>query len=126
MGSDEQRASDLLKKVLLWCVPMLIRITQKRLRNHLEVNQLRILMSKQKQILLLFTVDHFAVGLDVTDSASVQNVLDEVINKYQRAPNTIINCAGITRDGFILKMNENDFDMVLKVNLKVDDIFESK
>jgi 17beta-estradiol 17-dehydrogenase / 3alpha(17beta)-hydroxysteroid dehydrogenase (NAD+) / 3-oxoacyl-[acyl-carrier protein] reductase alpha subunit len=68
---------------------------------------------------LYFKGDHFGVGLDVTSSESVQKVFDEVVNKYKRTPNTIINCAGITRDNFILKMNEEDFDVVLKVNLKV-------
>jgi 17beta-estradiol 17-dehydrogenase/3alpha(17beta)-hydroxysteroid dehydrogenase (NAD+) len=29
-----------------------------------------------------------------------------------------VNCAGITRDSFLLKMDDSDFDLVLNVNLK--------
>lgn len=61
---------------------------------------------------------HMPVELDVTNSDSIQHVIEEAINKYKRPPSTIVNCAGITRDGFILKMDESDFDLVLKVNLK--------
>lgn len=57
--------------------------------------------------------------LDVTSSDSIKGVIEEAINKYKRPPSIIVNCAGITRDAFILKMDENDFDMVLKVNFKV-------
>lgn len=57
--------------------------------------------------------------MDVTNSDSIKHVLEEAINKYKRPPSIICNCAGITRDGFILKMDENDFDLVLNVNLKV-------
>ncbi len=30
----------------------------------------------------------------------------------------VVNCAGITRDGYLLKMAEKDFDAVVGVNLK--------
>lgn len=57
--------------------------------------------------------------LDVTSADSIKNVIEEAINKYKRPPSITVNCAGITRDAFILKMDENDFDLVLNVNLKV-------
>lgn len=37
----------------------------------------------------------------------------------------IVNSAGITRDGFLLKMSENDFDSVINVNLKVSSIIKT-
>lgn len=58
--------------------------------------------------------------LDVTNSDSIKNVIEEAINKYKRPPSITVNCAGITRDSFILKMEESDFDLVLNVNLKVN------
>lgn len=58
--------------------------------------------------------------LDVTSGESINNVVEEAINKYKRPPSIIVNCAGITRDSFILKMDESDFDLVLNVNLKVN------
>jgi 17beta-estradiol 17-dehydrogenase/3alpha(17beta)-hydroxysteroid dehydrogenase (NAD+) len=62
--------------------------------------------------------NHFPIELDVSDSQNVKKVLEETINKYKRPPTTVVNCAGITRDSMILKMDESDFDLVLKVNLK--------
>lgn len=62
---------------------------------------------------------HLPLELDVTNSDNIKNVIEEAINKYKRPPSIIVNCAGITRDSFILKMEESDFDLVLNVNLKV-------
>lgn len=39
--------------------------------------------------------------------------------EYKRIPNIAVNCAGITRDSFLLKMSEEDFKQVIDVNLKV-------
>lgn len=66
------------------------------------------------------TGTHFAIELDVTNAENIKNVIEEAINKYKRPPSALVNCAGITRDSFILKMDENDFDLVLNVNLKVN------
>lgn len=57
--------------------------------------------------------------LDVTNTESIKNVIEEAVNRYKRPPTITVNCAGITRDQFILKMEESDFDLVLNVNLKV-------
>jgi NAD(P)-dependent dehydrogenase (short-subunit alcohol dehydrogenase family) len=57
--------------------------------------------------------------MDVTSGDSIRSVVEEAINKYKRPPTITVNCAGITRDAFILKMEESDFDLVLNVNLKV-------
>lgn len=62
---------------------------------------------------------HFPVELDVTNSENIKNVLEQAIDKYKRPPALAINCAGITRDAFLLKMDDSDFDLVLRVNLKV-------
>ena len=60
--------------------------------------------------LYLLLATHFPIELDVTNSESINHVLEEVINKYKRPPSLIVNSAGITRDSFILKMDESDFD----------------
>lgn len=39
--------------------------------------------------------------------------------EYKRTPSIAVNCAGITRDSFLLKMSEEDFKQVIDVNLKV-------
>lgn len=57
--------------------------------------------------------------MDVGSSQSVNKALSAAIDSYKRPPSVIVNSAGITRDGFLLKMSEDDFDSVINVNLKV-------
>lgn len=71
-----------------------------------------------------FLGTHLPLELDVTSPESVKSVIDEAINKYKRPPSITVNCAGITRDQFILKMDDSDFDLVLNVNLKVRKSFQ--
>lgn len=40
------------------------------------------------------------------------------MSKYSCPPDVVVNSAGITRDGYMLKMSEENFDKVLDVNLK--------
>lgn len=39
--------------------------------------------------------------------------------RYFQPPSVCVNAAGITQDEFLLKMEEDDFDKVIEVNLKV-------
>lgn len=39
--------------------------------------------------------------------------------RYFQPPSVCVNTAGITQDEFLLKMEEEDFDKVIGVNLKV-------
>lgn len=57
---------------------------------------------------------------DVSDSKQVQSLFEEIISKHPnyKVPSIVVNSAGITRDGLLLKMNEKDFDQVISVNLK--------
>lgn len=57
--------------------------------------------------------------LDVGDSKSVQNLLDVVMKQYKAPATIVVNSAGITRDNWMLKMSEADFDSVININLKV-------
>lgn len=56
--------------------------------------------------------------MDVSSQESISNALGEILNKYKKPPSIIVNSAGITRDNFLLKMSESDFDAVVNVNLK--------
>ena len=38
--------------------------------------------------------------------------------KYNQHPDIVVNSAGITKDGYMLKMGEAQFDDVINVNLK--------
>lgn len=60
---------------------------------------------------------HLALAVDVSESESVENAFKKCINHFSKTPTVVVNSAGITRDNFLLKMNTNDFNEVLKVNL---------
>ncbi len=54
---------------------------------------------------------------NVTVAEDVDNVVDKVVDKWGRV-DILINNAGITRDGLLIRMKEEDWDAVLGVNLK--------
>lgn len=62
---------------------------------------------------------HLHLNLDVGNSSSIKYGLKTVLEKYSKPPTIIVNSAGITRDNFFVKLSEEDFDEVVKVNLKV-------
>ena len=55
--------------------------------------------------------------VDVSDTASVLNWVKSVSDKYGQI-DVLVNNAGITRDGLIVRMKEDDWDAVINVNLK--------
>lgn len=58
-----------------------------------------------------------ALGCDVSDSASVARVVDETVAKCG-AVDILVNNAGITRDNVLPRLQDDDFDRVIAVNLK--------
>ncbi|XP_055914536.1 estradiol 17-beta-dehydrogenase 8 [Eupeodes corollae] len=65
-----------------------------------------------------FGAESSAVEVDVSSLDSVCKALDTCIKKYKQPPSIVVNSAGITRDCYLLKMEERDYDDVYKVNLK--------
>jgi len=57
------------------------------------------------------------VRLDVTRPEEVQRVFKQ-ISKEHGGIDILVNNAGITRDGLLMRMKEEDWDLVLSVNLK--------
>lgn len=55
--------------------------------------------------------------LDVTDGEGFAALVDDVAAKYGRM-DVLVNNAGITRDGLLMRMSDEDWDLVLNVNLK--------
>ncbi|MFH1441083.1 MAG: 3-oxoacyl-[acyl-carrier-protein] reductase [Candidatus Omnitrophota bacterium] len=55
--------------------------------------------------------------LDVTTFAKVEESVNKILDKFTKI-DILINNAGITRDGLLLRMNESDWDSVISVNLK--------
>jgi 3-oxoacyl-[acyl-carrier protein] reductase len=56
-------------------------------------------------------------AMNVTDRATIQSVVDQVIQKHGRI-DILINNAGITQDARLVKMTEAQFDDVIDVDLK--------
>jgi 3-oxoacyl-[acyl-carrier protein] reductase len=58
-----------------------------------------------------------ALKADVSKASDVEAMFASFIEHYQKI-DILVNNAGITRDGLIVRMKEEDWDLVLDVNLK--------
>ncbi len=58
-----------------------------------------------------------ALKANVAASADVTAMIDQVVGKFGKI-DILVNNAGITRDGLILRMKDEDWDLVLSINLK--------
>lgn len=60
-----------------------------------------------------------ALGIraDITVFNEVENMVKEIINKFGKI-DILVNNAGITRDSFLIRMKEEDWDAVIRINLK--------
>ena len=64
-----------------------------------------------------FGVKAKALRLDVSDFEAVKAAVADIIGEFGTI-DVLVNCAGITRDGLIAMMKEENFDAVINVNLK--------
>jgi len=55
--------------------------------------------------------------VDITALDAVNSVVEKVLEEFGRI-DILVNNAGITRDTLLMRMEESDFDLVVKVNLK--------
>ena len=58
-----------------------------------------------------------ALGCNVASSADVDACVKAVLEKFGRV-DIMVNNAGITKDGLLMRMSDDDWDAVLDVNLK--------
>lgn len=58
-----------------------------------------------------------AYAVNVTDGTQVAAVCKQIVSDFKRV-DILVNNAGITRDNLLLRMSEQDWDLVLDVNLK--------
>ena len=58
-----------------------------------------------------------AYVMNVTDRASIEAVVDQIMQRHGRI-DILINNAGITQDARLVKMTEAQFDTVIDINLK--------
>jgi 3-oxoacyl-[acyl-carrier protein] reductase len=57
------------------------------------------------------------VALDIADSGALTAAIEGTIEKHGRL-DTLVNNAGITRDGLFMRMEDKDFDDVINTNLR--------
>lgn len=54
--------------------------------------------------------------MNLTDQSSIEKGLEEITKVYG-APDILVNNAGVTRDNLMLRMSQEEWDMVINVNL---------
>ncbi len=59
----------------------------------------------------------FTIACDLQNDEAVEGLVESVYDKYQRLDILVCN-AGVTRDNLSLRMNVEDFDIVMKINLR--------
>ncbi len=62
-------------------------------------------------------VEAIAIEADVSNQESVQAMVKSAVDKFGKV-DILVNNAGITRDMLVMRMKEEDWDMVLNINLK--------
>ncbi len=62
-------------------------------------------------------VEAISLVSDVSDAGAVDKSLERILAEFGRI-DVLVNNAGVTRDGLLVRMKEEDWDFVLRVNLK--------
>jgi 3-oxoacyl-[acyl-carrier protein] reductase len=58
-----------------------------------------------------------ALKVDVSKSAEVEEMVNKTLDKFGKI-DILVNNAGITRDNLLLRMKEEEWDLVISINLK--------
>ena len=62
-------------------------------------------------------IESLILKADVSNVNEVEGLVKNAIDKFGRI-DVLVNNAGITRDGLLMRMKEEDFDRVIEINLK--------
>ena len=62
-------------------------------------------------------VDHVAIACDLSDAEQVEKLVPAAVDSLGKL-DILVNNAGITRDGLIMRMKDEDWDQVMRVNLE--------
>ncbi len=73
------------------------------------VNEIRQLTQRPEDVLFYC--------VDVSQHIAVQHAIDQVLEKFGRV-DILVNNAGVTIDRLLMRMNEEEWDQVLDINLK--------
>ncbi|CAE79860.1 3-oxoacyl-(Acyl-carrier-protein) reductase [Bdellovibrio bacteriovorus HD100] len=60
---------------------------------------------------------HFYIKMDIANEESVNSAVDHILEKWSDIDG-VVNNAGITKDGLLLRMKSEDFDSVVNTNLR--------
>lgn len=74
-------------------------------------------LNETTEIIQSFGRKALALAVDVGDSEAVNGCIGEVLKVFGRV-DILINNAGITKDTLLVRMSDDDWDAVLRVNLK--------
>ncbi len=81
----------------------------------------RVILLDREEALLLARRDKMpgalAIVADVTDEASIERAIDQIVDQFGDVPDVLVNNAGIVRFGDILEQSVADFRAVIDVNL---------
>lgn len=58
-----------------------------------------------------------ALQCDVSNASQVENLISQVLTTWGSL-DIVVNNAGVTKDGLVMRMSEEDWDLVLDINLK--------
>ena len=64
-----------------------------------------------------FNVRCISYGLDVSSTEAVTETFKKIIEEFGSV-DILVNNAGITRDGLLMRMKDEDFDDVIRINLR--------
>jgi 3-oxoacyl-[acyl-carrier protein] reductase len=62
-------------------------------------------------------VDSEAYKADVSKTTEVEAIVDKIVDKFKRI-DILVNNAGVTRDNLLIRMSEQEWDLVIAINLK--------
>ncbi|XP_012232417.1 (3R)-3-hydroxyacyl-CoA dehydrogenase isoform X2 [Linepithema humile] len=78
----------------------------------------RNIKTVEETVATLEGIEHVPLNVDVTDRKHVEIAFKHVVKQFLKPPSIIVNAAGITRDNFLMKLSDYDFDDVININLK--------
>lgn len=85
--------------------------------NYIDFGNNKEIAEETKKELEAFGVEVMLVKANVASYEETEEMFKEVVAKFGRV-DILINNAGITKDGLMMRMKEADFDAVIDVNLK--------